>query len=186
MNTQKIMMQISNAIQSRTSRSVFLGIRKEGSRLSFGPSTTTQVEFYINLHWSAGSFVIDSNVKEAEFTLMLNQGHQSGPLQLILIGADSSSDPLLVYDGEDANCPLLSGQILILATSPSGQDHAALSVTFDGKGHGSYLSANTVEAGLHFKMLFDLYHQGALCAEDYGEDGDDSYEPYETNIFTLR
>ena len=185
MSTKKILVQLMNAIQARTSRSVFLGVRKEGTRLSFGPSTTTKVEFYINLHWLAGSFVIDSNVKEAEFTLMLNQGHQGGPLQLALLGADSSADPLLIYDGEDGNCSPLSGQILILATSLNGQDHAALSLAFDGQGHGSYLSANTVEAGLHFRMLFDLCRQGALCAEDYGEDGDDSYEPYENDIFTL-
>lgn len=186
MNTQRIMFQISNAIQTRASRSVFLGVRKEGPRLSFGSSTTTQLEFYISLHWPGGNFVTDSNAKGTEFTLMLNQGHPNGPLQLILFGTDSSSDPLLVYEGEDADCPSLSGQVLILATSPSGQDHAALSIVFDGRGYGSYLSADTVEAGLHFKLLFDLYHQRALCTEDYGEDGDDGYDFDESNIFTLQ
>lgn len=185
MNAKKLLNQLVNAIQARASRSVFLGVRKEGPRLSFGSSTTTQLEFYISLHWPGGNFVTDSNAKDTEFTLMLNQGHPNGPLQLMLFGTDNSSDPLLVYDGEDADCPSLSGQVLILATSPSGQDHAALSLAFDGQGHGSYLSANTVEAGLHFRMLFDLCRQGALSAKDYGEDGDDSYEPYETDIFTL-
>lgn len=179
MKVEKVLQQLQRAIQSRASRSVFLGVREQGTRLSFGLNQTNLVEYAISLRWAGGEAEFDSSdPHQVECALMLDQPAPDSPLRLAIWGEGQKAEPFLVYDGKEPDCPPLWGEILIVATSPNGKDHAVISAAFDGAGHDSIFRDGAPATARHLQMLNDLYQREAFPPpiEEDGEEAD--YEPY--------